>query len=118
MHIIEADNAADVFKEAFDGLENLTQDDVISIVRSLDQQEGSQKRDEYLPVLDEKQIIGWVGMDMKEIEKAAIDKTLRATGGNKTEAARILGIGVRTIHRRLNDYKQETDEASGTLNQE
>ena len=118
MHITEADNAADVFKEAFDGLENLTQDDVISIVRSLDQQEGSQKRDEYLPVLDEKQIIGWVGMDMKEIEKAAIYKTLRATGGNKTEAARILGIGVRTIHRRLDDYKQETDEASGTLNQE
>ena len=30
--------------------------------------------------------------------------TLRRTGGNKTSAARILGIGLRTLYRKLDEY--------------
>ena len=67
---------------------------------------------------DEEDAIGKVGMTMTQIEKEAIQKTLAETGGNKTEAAKILDIGVRTLHRKLKDYKQETDEVHGPLSQE
>ena len=55
-------------------------------------------------IRDEEDAIGRVGMTMTQIEKEAIQKTLSETGGNKTEAAKILDIGVRTLHRKLKDY--------------
>ena len=67
---------------------------------------------------DEEDAIGKVGMTMTQIEKEAIQKTLAETGGNKTEAAKILDIGVRTLHRKLDSYKREDDKAQNTLNQE
>lgn len=60
------------------------------------------------PEFDE-DVIGKVGMTMAEIEKAAIQKTLMETDGNKTEAAKILDIGLRTLHRKLETYRQERD---------
>jgi len=42
-----------------------------------------------------------VGMTLEEMERRAIEATLRATHGNKTAAAKMLGIGVRTIHDRI-----------------
>ncbi|MCG9128266.1 sigma-54-dependent Fis family transcriptional regulator [Candidatus Poribacteria bacterium] len=59
--------------------------------------------------------IGKVGMTMEEIEREAIEKTLTETGNNKTEAARILNIGVRTLHRKLDAYKQEDESDSDIL---
>lgn len=41
---------------------------------------------------------------MEEMEKAAIVDALARTGGNKTEAAKLLGIGLRTLHRKVKDY--------------
>ncbi|MDE0482956.1 MAG: sigma-54 dependent transcriptional regulator [Candidatus Poribacteria bacterium] len=67
---------------------------------------------------DEEDAIGKVGMTMTQIEKEAIHKTLAETGGNKTEAAKILDIGVRTLHRKLDAYKQKDGETQDTLNQE
>jgi DNA-binding NtrC family response regulator len=43
---------------------------------------------------------------MDEIEKAAILHTLGETGGNRTRAAEILGISLRTLQRKLRDYGQ------------
>ena len=57
-------------------------------------------------------------MTMTQIEREAIEKTLTETGGNKTEAARILDIGVRTLHRKLDAYKQEANNAQDMLVQE
>ena len=51
---------------------------------------------------DEK--VGRVGMTMEEIEKEAIGKTLAETGNNKKRAAEILGIGLRTLYRKLESY--------------
>ncbi|HQE62246.1 MAG TPA: helix-turn-helix domain-containing protein, partial [Candidatus Latescibacteria bacterium] len=42
-----------------------------------------------------------VGMTLEEMERRAIEATLRATHGNKTAAAKMLGIGVRTIHDKI-----------------
>jgi DNA-binding NtrC family response regulator len=41
---------------------------------------------------------------MEEIEREAILRTLRETGGNRTRAAEILGIGLRTLQRKLKEY--------------
>ncbi|MGH9749570.1 MAG: sigma-54-dependent transcriptional regulator [Candidatus Polarisedimenticolia bacterium] len=43
---------------------------------------------------------------MEAIEKDAILRTLRETGGNRTRAAEILGIGLRTLQRKLREYEQ------------
>ncbi len=40
---------------------------------------------------------------LEEIERDAIRAALAETGGNKTQAAKILGIGLRTLHRKVKD---------------
>ena len=42
---------------------------------------------------------------MEEIERQAILDTLHRTGGRRAEAAQLLGIGLRTLQRKLKDYK-------------
>jgi DNA-binding NtrC family response regulator len=44
------------------------------------------------------------GMSMAEIEKRALEATLRLTGGDKQRAAAILGIGLRTLYRKIKEY--------------
>ncbi|MBI2193740.1 MAG: sigma-54-dependent Fis family transcriptional regulator [Planctomycetes bacterium] len=44
------------------------------------------------------------GSNMREIERYAIQKTLEHTGGNRTQAARILGISVRKLQYKLKEY--------------
>ena len=44
------------------------------------------------------------GMSLEEVEEVVIRKTLDMTGGNREEAARILGIGERTLYRKLDKY--------------
>jgi len=41
---------------------------------------------------------------LEEIERDAIRAALAETGGNKTQAAKILGIGLRTLHRKVKEY--------------
>ncbi|NMC00289.1 MAG: sigma-54-dependent Fis family transcriptional regulator [Thermoanaerobaculaceae bacterium] len=43
-------------------------------------------------------------LDLSLLEKEAILKALEETDGNKTQAAKLLGIGLRTLHRKLNEY--------------
>jgi DNA-binding NtrC family response regulator len=47
------------------------------------------------------------GTSLPEVERTIILETLRRTGGNKTSAARILGIGLRTLYRKLDQYAAE-----------
>jgi DNA-binding NtrC family response regulator len=44
-----------------------------------------------------------VGASMEEIERLAITQTLRKTGGDKELSARLLGIGLATLYRRLKE---------------
>ena len=44
-----------------------------------------------------------VGTTLKDAEEMLIQKTLDYTGGNRTKAANILGIGIRTIRRKVNE---------------
>ncbi len=45
-----------------------------------------------------------VGISMQDAERQLIQNTLKQVGGNRVEAARILGIGERTLYRKLKDY--------------
>ncbi len=44
------------------------------------------------------------GMSMDEIEKEAIRRALEETNGNRTRAAEMLKIGLRTLHRKIQKY--------------
>jgi DNA-binding NtrC family response regulator len=44
------------------------------------------------------------GSTLDEIEKIAIQSTLSSLKGNKSKTAEVLGIGRKTLHRKLNEY--------------
>src|SRR5205809_2053608 len=44
------------------------------------------------------------GMTMADVERAAIEAALRETQGNRRKAAEVLGIGERTLYRKLKAY--------------
>lgn len=46
------------------------------------------------------------GMTVSEAEKLLILKTLDFTGQNRTKAAQLLGISIRTLRNKINEYKQ------------
>jgi two-component system response regulator HydG len=48
-----------------------------------------------------------VGTTLAQSEKELILETLRKAGGNKTKAAKMLGIGVRTLYRKLEEYGEK-----------
>jgi transcriptional regulator with PAS, ATPase and Fis domain len=54
-----------------------------------------------------------VGTTVDEGEKALILKTLEHTRNNKTRAAEILGISLKTLHNKLKEYGSAADEAAG-----
>ena len=43
---------------------------------------------------------------LAEVERRHIDRVLKAVGGSRTDAARILGIGRKTLYRKLRDYEK------------
>jgi len=44
------------------------------------------------------------GLSLQNMEKDMIERALNQTGGNRKEAARVLGIGERTLYRKLKKY--------------
>ena len=58
-------------------------------------------------VAGEETVIFHSGMTMEELERAAIAATLRSVGGNRRRAAEKLGIGERTLYRKLKEYDIE-----------
>jgi DNA-binding NtrC family response regulator len=54
------------------------------------------------------------GMTMVDIERAAITAALKETRGNRRRAAEMLGIGERTLYRKLREYQLlGVDEVAG-----
>jgi len=46
-----------------------------------------------------------VGKPLEEIERLFLAETLRITGGNREDAANMLGIGERTLYRKIKEYR-------------
>ncbi|MGH9538284.1 MAG: sigma-54 interaction domain-containing protein, partial [Terriglobales bacterium] len=53
-----------------------------------------------------------VGTTVEEAEKRLILKTLESTNNNKTRAAEILGISLKTLHNKLKEYGNATADAA------
>jgi DNA-binding NtrC family response regulator len=49
-----------------------------------------------------------IGTSLEEVEKEILIQTLKATKGNKRKAARLLGVNVRTIHRKIEEIQDTT----------
>lgn len=47
------------------------------------------------------------GVSLREVERELIRITLRETGGNRTKAAEMLGISLRTLRNKLAEYRRE-----------
>jgi two-component system, NtrC family, response regulator AtoC len=47
---------------------------------------------------------------LKTVEKKLIFQTLDQTNGNRTHAAKMLGISVRTLRNKLNEYREKMDD--------
>jgi DNA-binding NtrC family response regulator len=51
------------------------------------------------------------GTTVREMERQLIQKTLENTGGNRTHAARLLGISLRTLRNKLNEFGLQDRQA-------
>jgi two-component system response regulator HydG len=60
---------------------------------------------------------GLVGRPLTDVERYYIEQALELTGGNREEAARMLGIGERTLYRKIKKWGQDKKEKeSGSEN--
>jgi len=55
----------------------------------------------------------YVGTTVDEAERMLIVRTLEATGQNKTRAAEILGVSLKTLHNKLKEYSRAGEEQMG-----
>ena len=56
------------------------------------------------PDLDAAELL--VGLPVAEVEQGLILATLRQTEGNRTHAAQLLGISIRTMRNKLREYAE------------
>jgi two-component system response regulator HydG len=64
------------------------------------------KRDEAAHVNNDSEVVSLpVGMSMDHAEREMIRTTLLHTSGNKTRAAKILGISLKTMHNKVKKYE-------------
>ena len=62
-------------------------------------------RHEGVSAAPEAEVLYHSGMTMADVERAAIEAALRETQGNRRKAAELLGIGERTLYRKLKQYQ-------------
>ncbi|MGI6401411.1 MAG: sigma-54-dependent transcriptional regulator [Thermoguttaceae bacterium] len=92
-------------------------------------EDGDQDSDNERPVVDEKtakmrggvilsqspdkekSLKPFVGLTLDTLERLFIQETLRATGGNREETAKMLGVGERTLYRRLKQFSEENKKS-------
>ncbi|MBC2711759.1 MAG: sigma-54-dependent Fis family transcriptional regulator [Desulfosarcina sp.] len=53
------------------------------------------------------------GMTVREMEKELIFNTLNEVNDNRTHAAKMLGISIRTLRNKLNEYREEMEMSAG-----
>ncbi|OOG70718.1 sigma-54 dependent transcriptional regulator [Algoriphagus sp. A40] len=88
------------------------------IERSVILLEGNNLTVDLLPVqfLNEKSSLNPPSWSLKDLEKTHIEKALTHTGGNKTKTSELLGIGLTTLYRKMEEYHiSATDKNSSTF---
>ncbi len=89
----------------------LEEDDLQDI---LEESQGNHAEEESLPFTQDDAAVAAIdpgGDDeiypIHEMEKRMIMKSLKKTGGNRTQASELLGISVRTLRNKLSEYKKQ-----------
>jgi DNA-binding NtrC family response regulator len=72
--------------------------EVIDIQHLPQEIKDSQEKPEVIPIR--------IGTPLEEVEREILIQTLKATKGNKRRAAELLGINVRTIHRKMEELEE------------
>jgi len=72
--------------------------------------DGPELRTEHLPLDLQQPGVENSSFDLSNMERSHIQKVLHFTKGNKTKAAELLGIGLTTLYRKLDEYKISIDE--------
>ena len=103
-------------------IESMIVQDHDGILDLNDIQEGDSLRATLSPNNHAASPSGLVGRPLNEVERYYIEQALDLTGGNREEAARMLGIGERTLYRKIKKWELEghTAELSEkeTINEE
>jgi DNA-binding NtrC family response regulator len=63
-----------------------------------------------MPVFDANIVSVRVGTTVDEAERLLIMRTLESTGQNKTRAAEILGVSLKTLHNKLKEYSHSRED--------
>jgi two-component system response regulator HydG len=72
-----------------------------------DEESGTESNDSAAPSAALTGSSDLIGQPLSVVERWIIEETLKLTGDNREEAAKILGIGARTLYRRLDQYKKD-----------
>lgn len=73
--------------------------------------DGTELKPEHLPLeLQQTSFDSLSSLDLANIERSHIQKVIHYTKGNKTKAAELLGIGLTTLYRKLEEYRIAAEE--------
>jgi len=72
-----------------------------------DIQEGDGLKEQHLIEASAAGSDNLIGRPMRDVERFYAEKALELTNGNREEAARMIGIGERTLYRLIQDWKQQ-----------
>jgi two-component system response regulator HydG len=97
-------------------IESMVVQDQDGVLGPDDLQEGDSLRRLQVPDGQANGPSGLVGRPLSEVERYYIERALELTRGNRAEAARMLGIGERTLYRVIQDWKQQ-DEVRQALSE-
>jgi two-component system response regulator HydG len=92
-------------RELRNNIESMVVQDHDGILGLDDMQEGDTLRRVQLPDIHASSPSSLIGRPLLEVERYYVQQALEKTGGNREEAARMLGIGERTLYRMIQDWK-------------
>ena len=81
-----------------------------------DMQEGDTLKSVQLPDMHASSPASLIGRPLLEVERYFVQQALDKSGGNREEAARMLGIGERTLYRMIQDWKLQ-DKIAAAIKQ-
>jgi two-component system response regulator HydG len=103
-------------RELRNTIESMVVQDQDGILGMDDLQPGDNLREVAMPHQAVASPAGLIGRPLKEVERYYMEQALERANGSRTEAARILGIGERTLYRDMQTWKLQ-DELRSALAQ-
>jgi len=60
----------------------------------------------FFPVAPSSATTAWIkpGLSLRELERTLLEITLHATAGNRTQAAELLGVSLRTVRNKIREH--------------